>query len=250
MFIVGPWLVDVYKYSEYATVMNLISPKGKITKIDLLIVAIIKKISLIRLILGGAAILAQENINHQNDMFGIIVSIPFVNKILRVIVILYLMLAIQNSAEELNPWAIIIDSLACIPNLELDNIPAIISPMCPTEEYAISDFISDCRKQIMDVITPPIKAIVITGPNNILFIKLNIIIIRANPYPPSFSKIAAKIMDPATGASTWALGSHKWTENSGNFTRNAPIIINQKIVDGFSINIWSAIVIFKCFESL
>lgn len=28
------------------------------------------------------------------------------------------------------------------------------------------------------------------------------------PYPPSFSRIAARLMDPAIGASTWAFGSH------------------------------------------
>lgn len=28
-------------------------------------------------------------------------------------------------------------------------------------------------------------------------------------YPPSFSKIAARIMDPAIGASTWVFGSHR-----------------------------------------
>lgn len=27
-------------------------------------------------------------------------------------------------------------------------------------------------------------------------------------------------MDPAIGASTWALGSHRWTENIGSLTRN------------------------------
>lgn len=72
----------------------------------------IKKISLIRLILGGAAIFAQQNINHHNESIGITVKNPFVSIILRVWVILYLIFAIQNSADELNPWAIIIDSLA------------------------------------------------------------------------------------------------------------------------------------------
>jgi hypothetical protein len=33
--------------------------------------------------------------------------------------------------------------------------------------------------------------------------------IRANPYPPSFRRIAAKTIEPAIGASTWALGNHK-----------------------------------------
>ena len=32
---------------------------------------------------------------------------------------------------------------------------------------------------------------------------------RISPYPPNFSRIAASIIDPATGASTCAFGSHK-----------------------------------------
>ena len=48
----------------------------------------IRKISLIKLILGGAAIFAQQNINHQNDKVGRTVNIPFVSMILRVDVIL------------------------------------------------------------------------------------------------------------------------------------------------------------------
>jgi hypothetical protein len=37
----------------------------------------------------------------------------------------------------------------------------------------------------------------------------NIIDIRASPYPPNFRRIAANTIDPAIGASTWALGNHK-----------------------------------------
>lgn len=44
---------------------------------------------------------------------------------------------------------------------------------------------------------------------------------RMYPYPPIFSRIAASIIDPATGASTWALGSHRWRPNIGTFTRKA-----------------------------
>lgn len=51
---------------------------------------------------------------------------------------------------------------------------------------------------------------------------------RIIPYPPSFSKIAAKIIEPITGASTWALGSHKWIKYIGYFTKN-PVIIMIKI---------------------
>lgn len=40
------------------------------------------------------------------------------------------------------------------------------------------------------------------GFTSILFMYEKIIIIRAIPYPPNFSRIAARIIDPATGAST------------------------------------------------
>lgn len=33
--------------------------------------------------------------------------------------------------------------------------------------------------------------------------------IRIIPYPPSFSSTAAKTIDPAIGASTWAFGNHR-----------------------------------------
>lgn len=46
-------------------------------------------------------------------------------------------------------------------------------------------------------------------------------IMRIIPYPPSFNNTAARTMDPATGASTCAFGSHKCTPYRGIFTRNA-----------------------------
>lgn len=48
------------------------------------------------------------------------------------------------------------------------------------------------------------------------------------PYPPSFKSTAAKIIDPSRGASTWALGNHRWTIYIGIFTKNA-IITNMII---------------------
>ena len=30
------------------------------------------------------------------------------------------------------------------------------------------------------------------------------------PYPPNFNNRPAKIIEPPTGASTWALGNHWW----------------------------------------
>lgn len=44
---------------------------------------------------------------------------------------------------------------------------------------------------------------------------------RIIPYPPSFSRTAASTIDPATGASTCAFGSHRWTPYNGILTKNA-----------------------------
>lgn len=41
------------------------------------------------------------------------------------------------------------------------------------------------------------------------------------PYPPSFRSRAASSMDPAIGASTWALGSHRWSPYRGALTMKA-----------------------------
>ena len=43
------------------------------------------------------------------------------------------------------------------------------------------------------------------------------IVIHRVPYPPSFSRTAARTMEPAMGASTWALGSQRWRPYSGIF---------------------------------
>lgn len=55
-------------------------------------------------------------------------------------------------------------------------------------------------------------------------------IIRIIPYPPNFRRIAARIIDPAIGASTWAFGSHRCVINIGSLTRNPPIIKIENIV--------------------
>lgn len=64
--------------------MNLININGtaKISEWDR--VAVIKRISLRRLMVGGAAIFAHENINHHKDRIGIVNKIPLVRAILRV----------------------------------------------------------------------------------------------------------------------------------------------------------------------
>lgn len=80
--------------------------------------------------------------------------------------------------------------------------------------------------------------------------------IRAIPYPPNFNKIAASTIEPAIGASTCALGSHKWERNIGSFTRNPIIVISQnkllmvnedgnKISDDIVINLWPEFIIIE-----
>lgn len=46
-------------------------------------------------------------------------------------------------------------------------------------------------------------------------------VIRMIPYPPSFSSRAASSIEPAIGASTWALGSQRWRPYRGALTMNA-----------------------------
>src|ERR1700747_625280 len=41
---------------------------------------------------------------------------------------------------------------------------------------------------------------------------------RRKPYPPIFSRMPARITEPAVGASTWASGSQVWTGHIGTLT--------------------------------
>lgn len=100
-------------------------------------------------------------------------------------------------------------------------MPAKPSPIWATEEYAISDFMSCCRVQISLVIAAPVSEIAkIKGFNEL--IRLGIVIARRIiPNVPNLSRIPAKIIDPATGASTWAFGSHRCRKNIGALARKA-----------------------------
>ena len=53
------------------------------------------------------------------------------------------------------------------------------------------------------------------------------IVIRSMTYPPSFSRTAARTMEPAMGASTWASGSQMWSPYSGIFTMKAIMHANH-----------------------
>jgi len=123
--------------------------------IEILEIDLINIISLNKFRDGGAAIFADKSKNHHIDRFGQIDSIPFVKYTLRVCVIEYERFAIINSADEHKPCATIIIKAADIPHEEYDIIPASIIPICPTDEYAIKDFISGWRRQISLVIIAP-----------------------------------------------------------------------------------------------
>lgn len=169
--------------------------------------------------------LAQIKRNHQREIIGTSINSPLIRTNLRVFVNSYVMFARQNKPEDTRPCAIIMVSPAYKPSFVLLRIPATISPMWPTDEYAISDFISVCRKQIKLEIKAPNKASKVTSLQEIATWLGNKVVARISPYPPNFRRMAAKIIEPATGASTWALGSHKWTEQIGSFTINAAVII-------------------------
>ncbi len=68
---------------------------------------------------------------------------------------------------------------------------------------------SVCRVQIRPVRHAPHMAMELNMGVRVLFTQINNIASRRSPYLPSFRRTAARIIDPATGASTWALGSQR-----------------------------------------
>lgn len=84
---------------------------------------------------------------------------------------------------------------------------------------------SGCRRQISLVIIAPHIVMAIIDGAIFLFILGNKKENRINPYLPSFNSSPARIMDPATGASTWAFGSHRCSRYIGIFAKNDIIVI-------------------------
>lgn len=62
-------------------------------------------------------------------------------------------------------------------------------------------------------------------------------VIRIIPYPPNLSKMAASTMDPAIGASTWALGNHRCNPYIGILTMNATVHAYHRIELGMENSI-------------
>ena len=123
--------------------------------------------------------------------------------------------------EDLKAWTIIIIKLVIAVLSKERHNKTILNLIWATDEKAIIFFMSVVCKQVIPIketLTSPIKQIKV-----ITLSELVNIINRIIPIPPSFSRIPAKIIDPYTGASTWARGNQRCKENKGNFTKNLNI---------------------------
>lgn len=132
-----------------------------------------------------------------------------------------MVLARQNSADEVKPWATISSMAPDRPHWVCSVIDAITRPMWLMEEYAIKDFKSVCCRQVRLARIAPQRARTRNGRNMSVFVVGIVCIIRIMPYPPSFRRIAARTIDPAIGASTCAFGSHRCRPYRGIFVRKA-----------------------------
>jgi len=92
--------------------------------------------------------------------------------------------------------------------------------MCATEEKAINTFKSlACTHKRLMITNLHRATLIKTG-----FIKVSASLKAASlarPAPPSLRRTAAKNIDPKTGASTWALGSHMCRNIRGSLTKKA-----------------------------
>ena len=85
----------------------------------------------------------------------------------------------------------------------------------------MSDFRSVWRRQIELVMIMPHRDNMMNGYAIKLVTGFRSNVIRSMPYPPSFSRISARTIEPAMGASTWALSSQRWRPYNGIFTIKA-----------------------------
>lgn len=92
------------------------------------------------------------------------------------------------------------------------------------------DFRSVCRKQMELVIIIPHRDSMMKGYAMVFVMGWSMVEIRIIPYPPSLRRMAARTMDPAMGASTCALGSHRWSPYRGIFTMKAIIHASHRML--------------------
>lgn len=94
----------------------------------------------------------------------------------------------------------------------------------------MSDFRSVCRRQMELVMIMPHSDRRMNGYAMDLVTGSRTMEIRIMPYPPSFSRMAARIIEPAIGASTWAFGSHRWTPYRGILIIKAIMHANHRML--------------------
>ena len=161
---------------------------------------------------GGAPRFLADRINHQAVIAGNKFIIPFNIIRLRVWDVSYIVFAKANRPEDTKPCAIIKSSAPAQPHWVIVMIPVVTRPIWLTEEYAIKAFRSVCRRHSRLAIHAPHRLRIIIGGAvfKVIFGKLQDK--RNKPYLPNFSRMPANTIDPDTGASTCAFGSHKCTE--------------------------------------
>jgi hypothetical protein len=124
-----------------------------------LIIEVIQIISESKLIKGGVAILLIIDISQKKEIKGEDPKNPLLKIILRENLRIYNRFPPKNIEEDLNPCAIININLPIILIIEKYKILLITRPICATEEYAITTFISNCLMQINPIIADPDKEI-------------------------------------------------------------------------------------------
>lgn len=140
--------------------------------------------------------------NHHRHILGIKLIAPLLIIRLRLPVRSYKTLTKKNIPEEHRPCPNITPYAPLTPHqLKITN-PQRVSPMCATEEYATKDFISTCRRHRIPTRAPPTPPAIMINHLKLTQLVINILATIIKPYPPSFSKTPAKIIEPATGAST------------------------------------------------
>jgi hypothetical protein len=123
-----------YRFIEYRRLKKIIMDTGSIVRKNLDMNDEINRISLIRLMEGGALMLIANAMNQMRDMVGEIDSSPLIIYSIREFNISYRLFASENKREDVNPWAIIIIITPVCPQVEFILIPRIKIAIWLTEE--------------------------------------------------------------------------------------------------------------------
>ena len=195
-----PWCKVAYKRILYKAEKKHIPAIKTITPAGIELLELIRKISLIRLMVNGPPKLDIINKNQKIEMAGCVDILPLLIKALRECLRSYIILAHENIPGEVKPWHNITRIRPTNPCEDASIEHTNTSLICTTDEYAIITFISVNRVIVSPNIMPPIGAVIRSSLTILAF--QTKIFKKTNPSPPSFNINPAKIIDPLTGAST------------------------------------------------